>query len=94
MSPATAHVVALGAGRMGRGLATALAYAGIRVTVLDARERTAQAQQALQQQGHHEVLANMQMLAQLGAFDAAHAQPQQHSGNATGAAGAAARAIF
>jgi 3-hydroxybutyryl-CoA dehydrogenase len=75
MSPATAHVVALGAGRMGRGLATALAYAGIRVTVLDARERSAQAQQALQQQGHDEVLANMRMLAQLGAFDAAHAQP-------------------
>jgi len=69
------HVVALGAGRMGRGLATALAYANIKVTVLDARQRTPEAQSDLAQQGHAEVLANMGMLAQLGAFDEAFAQP-------------------
>ena len=44
-----ARFVAVGAGRMGRSIATAFAYAGHRVAVVDLRSRTPDQWQALQQ---------------------------------------------
>ena len=40
-------IVALGAGRMGRGIAHAFAYSGRPVTVLDFKQRTADASDTL-----------------------------------------------
>lgn len=66
-----ARFVAVGAGRMGRSIATAFAYAGHRVAVVDLRSRTPDQWQALQQEASNEVRGSLNSLAELGAFDPA-----------------------
>jgi NAD(P)-dependent dehydrogenase (short-subunit alcohol dehydrogenase family) len=69
-----ARFVAVGAGRMGRSIATAFAYAGHRVAVVDLRPRTPSQWQALQQDALAEVRSSLNSLADLGAFPAAQVE--------------------
>ncbi len=68
---AAARFVALGAGRMGRGIAIAFAYAGHRIALVDLRSRTPEAWQRLRDEVHAEISASMHSLVQLGTLDAA-----------------------
>ena len=61
---------AVGAGRMGRGIAIAVAYAGHRISLIDLRERSAQAWQKLRGEAQAEIEASLAGLAQLGVMDA------------------------
>jgi 3-hydroxybutyryl-CoA dehydrogenase len=61
---------ALGAGRMGRGIAHAFAYAGHQVVLIDAKPRDAGAAQALCAQAHAEIRGSLAALAAAGGFDA------------------------
>ncbi len=65
-----AIVAALGAGRMGRGIAQAFAFAGHPVLLIDLKERTRNAARELELSAHKEVEKNLEALAKLGAFDA------------------------
>jgi 3-hydroxybutyryl-CoA dehydrogenase len=65
-------IACLGAGRMGRGIAVAFAYAGHPVTLVDSKPRTPEAFRALADAAKAEVRATLTTLAGLGAFDAAH----------------------
>lgn len=62
-------IVALGAGRMGRGIAHAFAYSGHDVTILDFKERAEP--EALLTEARAEITENLEFLASLGAIDAA-----------------------
>ena len=66
-----ARYAAVGAGRMGRGIAIAFAYAGHRIALVDLRPRTAAAWQALHDEARAEIAASLEGLARLGAFDPA-----------------------
>jgi 3-hydroxybutyryl-CoA dehydrogenase len=65
-----ARFAAVGAGRMGRGIAIAFAYAGHRIALVDLRQRTPQAWQALRDEARAEIRSSLEGLARLGAFDA------------------------
>ncbi|MGY6535465.1 MAG: 3-hydroxybutyryl-CoA dehydrogenase [Pararhodobacter sp.] len=67
----TIRLACLGAGRMGRGIAHAAAYAGHPVALLDAKQRDAQGFEALKAEALSEIESGLAMLADLGAFDAA-----------------------
>ena len=60
--------VAVGAGRMGRGIAIAFAYAGHRIALVDLRTRTAEAWQRLHDEVHAEIRGSLEGLAALGAL--------------------------
>jgi len=60
--------VAVGAGRMGRGIAIAFAYAGHRIALVDLRPRTPEAWQRLCDEARAEIRASLDGLAQLGAL--------------------------
>jgi 3-hydroxybutyryl-CoA dehydrogenase len=62
-------IASLGAGRMGRGIAHAFAYAGHEVLLVDLKERTPEAARKLADEARMEVDASLAMLASLGAFD-------------------------
>lgn len=62
-------IVVLGAGRMGRGIATAFAYAGHPVRLLDAKERPAAQAEALGRDALAEIDASLAAMAEWGAFD-------------------------
>src|ERR1700741_871827 len=64
------HFVAVGAGRMGRGIAIAFAYAGHRIALVDLRQRAADDWQRLCDDARGEIRASLDALAQLGAFPA------------------------
>lgn len=66
-----ARIGALGAGRMGRGIAHAFAYAGHEVVLVDAKERPPDEAARLGGQALEEVRASLTALADAGAFDAA-----------------------
>ena len=69
MTATDAHpprVVAVGAGRMGRGIAIAFAYAGHRVSLVDLRERSDAAWQALEGEARAEIEGSLSGLAELG----------------------------
>ena len=66
-----ARFAAVGAGRMGRGIAIAFAYAGHRIALVDLRQRTPEAWQRLCDEARGEIEASLQVLAQLGAIDPA-----------------------
>jgi len=66
---------AVGAGRMGRGIAIAFAYAGHRIALVDLRVRDDAAWQRLQAEARAEIASSLQALAQLGAIDAAQVEP-------------------
>ncbi|MDP7424454.1 MAG: 3-hydroxybutyryl-CoA dehydrogenase [Rhodospirillales bacterium] len=63
-------IIALGAGRMGRGIAQVFAYAGHDVTILDFKERDAAVSEALLTAGKAEVKENLEFLASLEVLDA------------------------
>jgi 3-hydroxybutyryl-CoA dehydrogenase len=65
------RIVALGAGRMGRGIAQVFAYAGYRVDVVDFKARSAADSARLQATGRTEIDSNLALLAELGVLDAA-----------------------
>ena len=59
---------AVGAGRMGRGIAIAFAYAGHRIALVDLKRRTPEAWEKLRDEARSEVMASLHVLAQLGAM--------------------------
>jgi 3-hydroxybutyryl-CoA dehydrogenase len=61
---------AVGAGRMGRGIAIAFAYAGHRIALIDLRTRTDSAWQALHDECRREIESHLEALAQLGVLAA------------------------
>jgi 3-hydroxybutyryl-CoA dehydrogenase len=61
---------AVGAGRMGRGIAIAFAYAGHRTALIDLRPRSEDAWQRLRDEARAEIEASLSGLAQLGVIDA------------------------
>jgi len=63
-------IVALGAGRMGRGIAQVFAYAGHPVTILDFKDRPAAESMALLEAGHNEIAQNLGFLEDLAVLDA------------------------
>ena len=63
---------AVGAGRMGRGIAIAFAYAGHRIALIDLRPRSAQAWARLEFEARGEIAQSLGALAQLGVL-----QPEQ-----------------
>ena len=65
---------AVGAGRMGRGIAIAFAYAGHRISLIDLRERSDQAWDKLCAQAQAEIVASLAGLAQLGVMEATQIQ--------------------
>ena len=65
-----ARHVAYGAGRMGRGIAIAFAYAGHPIALVDSRRRDAAATTRLRDEAFAEIRQSLESLAQLGAMDA------------------------
>jgi len=63
-------IVALGAGRMGRGIAQVFAYAGHPVTILDFKDRPAAQSTALLDAARDEIAQNLGFLEELGVVDA------------------------
>ena len=63
------RIVAVGAGRMGRGIAIAFAYAGHRVSLVDLRARGGEAWETLAREARSEVEGSLAGLATLGALD-------------------------
>ncbi len=61
----TPAIVAVGAGRMGRGIAHVFAYAGHKVTILDLKERPADEAEALLEAARAEIRANVEFVASL-----------------------------
>jgi 3-hydroxybutyryl-CoA dehydrogenase len=72
---APAVIGALGAGRMGRGIAHAFAYAGHEVVLIDAKERSKAEAAALRDQAFAEIRGSLQALADAGGFDAGLVAP-------------------
>lgn len=70
-APATAPIAALGAGRMGRGIAIVFAYAGLEVVAIDVKPRDAGALAATERGFRAEVGSHLDALAALGVLDAA-----------------------
>jgi 3-hydroxybutyryl-CoA dehydrogenase len=66
---------ALGAGRMGCGIAHAFAYAGHEVVLIDAKPRDAAAADALRAEAYAEIRASLTALAEAGGFDAREIDP-------------------
>jgi 3-hydroxybutyryl-CoA dehydrogenase len=60
------QVVAVGAGRMGRGIAHVMAYAGFNVTLVDMKIRTADDRAALMQAAAQEIQTNLTTVADAG----------------------------
>ncbi len=64
-----ARFAAVGAGRMGRGIALAFAWAGHRIDLIDLKPRPPEAWQRLQDEARQEVRDSLQALVRLGALD-------------------------
>lgn len=62
-------IAALGAGRMGRGIATAFAYAGHQVSLVDIKPRSGEQAAALEREALSEIDASLAAMARWGAFD-------------------------
>lgn len=71
--PTLPRFVAAGAGRMGRGIAIAFAWAGHRVALADLRRRSADDARRLEADARREIDASLQVLARLGAVADAQA---------------------
>ncbi len=69
-----ARFVAVGSGRMGRGIAIAFAYAGHRIALVDMRQRSPDAWRRLCEEVHGEIRASLSGLAQLGALQPAQVE--------------------
>ena len=68
------RIVALGAGRMGRGIGHVFAYAGYRVDILDFKARAPQEGAKLREAALTEIGSNLGLLRDLGVFDEAQRQ--------------------
>ena len=75
-----ARFAAVGAGRMGRGIAIAFAYAGHRIALVDLRPRSPEAWQRLCDEARAEIRASLGVLAQLGAIDAGAGRRDRRAG--------------
>ncbi|MFO1213737.1 MAG: 3-hydroxybutyryl-CoA dehydrogenase [Burkholderiaceae bacterium] len=64
------RIACVGAGRMGRGIALAFAYAGMPVALIDLKPRSADAWARLAAEASAEIHGSLQLLAQLGAVPA------------------------
>jgi 3-hydroxybutyryl-CoA dehydrogenase len=64
------RIAAVGAGRMGRGIAIAFAYAGHRISLVDLRERSDEAWQRLRTEAMDEVVGSLEGLAAQGVLSA------------------------
>ena len=71
VAPAPSDTTGRRAGRMGRGIAQAFAYAGHEVCLLDLKSRSDAELEALRSQALGEIGGSLRALAELGAFDAA-----------------------
>jgi 3-hydroxybutyryl-CoA dehydrogenase len=89
-------IACLGAGRMGRGIAVAFAYAGHAVTMIDVKARSAELFEKLQAEALDEVRKTLASLARFGLLKDAEAEtviarvsvvPSQHSAAALAGAG-------
>jgi 3-hydroxybutyryl-CoA dehydrogenase len=69
-----ARFAAVGAGRMGRGIAIAFAYAGHRIALVDLRVRSREDWQRLCDEAASEIRASLEVLAQLGAVPPAQVE--------------------
>jgi 3-hydroxybutyryl-CoA dehydrogenase len=67
-------IVCLGAGRMGRGIAVAFAYAGHAVTMVDVKPRSAEQFATLEAEAHGEVSKTLASLARFGLLKASEAE--------------------
>jgi 3-hydroxybutyryl-CoA dehydrogenase len=74
MSAAHPAVVCLGAGRMGRGIAVAFAYAGHAVTMIDVKPRPAEQFEKLQGEALDEVRKTLASLSRFGLLKEAEAE--------------------
>lgn len=68
---ATTCIACIGAGRMGRGIAHAVAYAGSRICLIDALDRDAEKFARLKDEALADIRSGLHMLGELGAFDPA-----------------------
>lgn len=66
------RIAAIGAGRMGRGIAIAFAYAGHDVALIDIRQRTADQTLEVERESLVEIAGSLRMLSALGMFDGSH----------------------
>ena len=66
MTASRPAIVCLGAGRMGRGIAVAFAYAGHAVTMIDVKARSAEQFAALEAEALGEVRKTLASLARFG----------------------------
>ena len=66
----TERIACVGAGRMGRGMAIAFAYAGMRVNLIDLKARSDDAWARLAAEAQAEVQGSLQLLVRLGAVPA------------------------
>lgn len=71
MSGALPVIAALGAGRMGRGIAHVFAYAGHRVVLVDVKARPEEAARRFEHEALGEIEAALAVLAEIGVFAAA-----------------------
>jgi 3-hydroxybutyryl-CoA dehydrogenase len=69
-APRLQRIAAVGAGRMGRGIAIAFAYAGHEVALIDIKPRAPEATAKLESESLAEIASSLHMLADLGMFDA------------------------
>ncbi len=65
----TQTIACIGAGRMGRGIAHSVAYAGHPVRLLDAKARSAEDFRKLEAEATNEVAASLAIVASLGGFE-------------------------
>ncbi len=68
-TPSPERIVALGAGRMGRGIAIVFAYAGHPVTLIDFKERPEPDFEAIATEARAEILETLTLLAEIGLFE-------------------------
>ena len=66
MTGAKARIAAVGAGRMGRGLAHVFAYAGHEVALIDLKERSSEDAEKLEEEARGEVEATIQSMTEFG----------------------------
>jgi 3-hydroxybutyryl-CoA dehydrogenase len=95
MTSSRPAIACLGAGRMGRGIAVAFAYAGHAVTMIDVKPRTAEQFDKLRAEAHDEVRKTLASLARFGLLNnseaktvAAHITIAPSGASATALAGA------
>ncbi|GHD20537.1 3-hydroxybutyryl-CoA dehydrogenase [Tianweitania populi] len=77
------RIAALGAGRMGRGIAIVFAYAGHSVSLIDFKERPADAFAALAGEVEAEIIDTLTLLGEIGLFEAAADTIRQIAGRVT-----------